>query len=82
MGKKNALILVRMAPPLEREGKWNDWYIRNRLAVPGFLSIRRFELTEGMPEGWTVLAPKYLTLYQLTDIDVLNREPYLSLRDR
>ena len=29
-----------------------------------------------------MLAPKYLTLYQLTDIDVLNREPYLSLRDR
>ena len=50
--------------------------------MPGSLSIRRFELAEGMPERWIVLSPKYLTLYQLADTDVLNREPYLSLRDR
>ncbi len=86
MSNNRALILLKMDPPPGRETEWNDWYdtehIPGRLAIPGFLAIRRFANTDGMPEGWGVPAPKYLTLYELADVQVPSSEPYLKLRDK
>jgi len=86
MGKKRALILTRMDPPPGREAEWNDWYnnehIPERLEVPGFLAVRRFEVSKGFPKELIVPGPKYLTLIELADTDVLTSKPYLSLRDK
>ena len=73
-----AQLVVFMEPDAEVEGEFNEWYNRyhvpERLAVPGFLSARRFELCEG--EG----ALKYLAIYELEDEGVLHSEAYLKLR--
>jgi hypothetical protein len=62
----------------EIEAEWNHWYdtqhIPNRLSINGFISARRFVAIEG--------EPKYLTLYDLTSIQVLTSEAYIKLRDR
>jgi len=69
--------MVQMDVPQAIEAAWNAWYdethIPNRLKrVPGFLSARRFIIQEDKP--------KYLTLYDLRDADVLTSETYLALR--
>jgi len=59
------------------EGEWNNWYntkhIPNRLNKPGFISVRRFAAIWG--------EYKYLTLYDLTNVDALTSDLYLKLRD-
>jgi hypothetical protein len=75
-----------MDPPPGREAEWNDWYnkehIPGRLEIPGFLAIRRFEVSKGFPKELIVPGPKYLTLVELADIDVLTSKSYISLCDR
>jgi len=74
-----ALLVVFMDPKAEVEGKLNKWYnqshVPERVAVPGILSARRFELVDG--EG----AYKYLAIYELENAEVLDSEVYLELRD-
>ncbi len=77
MTKKNLLLMVRTNGPAEGEEKWNAWYnthhVANRLNIPGFISVRRYIAIDG--------EPKYITLYEIENIDVLTSEPYLKLRE-
>jgi len=61
-----------MEPPEEMEEEFNEWYdtehIPEREAVPGILSAQRFVVNEGFP--------RYLALYDLESIDVLQSESY------
>jgi hypothetical protein len=70
-------VLVAMMNPPADEDAFNAWYdeehVPLRLAVPGFLSARRYRAAE--PEG-----PRYLALYELASPDVLASEAYLRLR--
>lgn len=73
MGSKNrALLLVMMDIDPEHEAEFNRWYdeehVPERMAIPGFLSARRYRAIEG--------EPKYLALYELEDPSVLESETY------
>lgn len=61
-----------MEPPEEMEEEFNEWYdtehIPEREAVPGILSAQRFVANEGFP--------RYLALYDLESIDVLQSGSY------
>lgn len=61
--------------PASQEAEWNEWLDRvhmpARLALPGFLSARRFIAIEG--------DRKYFHFFGLTDASVLDSEPYLKL---
>lgn len=74
---KRALLMIRVDPPREKETEWNEWYSSkhalDRLAIKGFQCVRRFVAIDG--------GPKYLALYDLTDVGVLNSERYLRLRN-
>ncbi len=77
MAEKRVLLMVRIGDvPLEIETEWNSWYntehIPDRLKIPGFISARRFKAIEG--------EYKYLTLYDLQNIEILAGEAYLKLR--
>lgn len=77
MDAKRVLLMVRIGDvPKEIEEKWHHWYnsthIPNRLDKPGFISARRFAAIWG--------EYKYVTLYDLANLDALTSEPYLKLR--
>jgi hypothetical protein len=67
------LFTADIDPALEPE--FHRWYeeehIPERMAVPGFLTARRFRAIEG--------GPKFLAIYDLETPDVLASEPYLRL---
>ncbi len=69
-----ALLLVMMDIEPEHEDEFNRWYesehVPERLAIPGFISGRRFRAVEG--------GPKYLALYELENADVVNSDAYLE----
>lgn len=73
----NGLLAVwtDIAPEAERE--FNEWYnkehIPQLLGVPGFLSGRRYQAVEG--------EPKYLALYELTDVSVLKNDAFRQVRE-
>lgn len=83
---RRALILTRMEAPPDREAEWNNWYnnayIPARLEIPGFLAIRRFEVSKGFPQELIVPGPKYLTLIELASTGVLTSKSYLRLCDK
>lgn len=64
------LVMANIDPAIERE--FNEWYEREhlteRMAIPGFLRARRFTAVEG--------SPKYLAIYDLESIEVLNSAAY------
>lgn len=70
--ENRALLLVMMDIDPAHEADFNRWYeeehIPERMAIPGFLSARRFEAIEG--------GPKYLALYELEGPEVLESEAY------
>src|SRR5205823_13835096 len=70
-----AVLVAMMNPPAD-EDAFNAWYdeehVPLRLAVPGFLSGRRYRAAEA--EG-----PRYLALYDLGSLDVLQSEAYQRL---
>ncbi len=82
-----ALLFVKLDPPVSKLKEFNSWYnnrhIPDRLALPGFLSARRFTLIEGTPKEYHI-APEaeYLALYDLTSIKVLTDKPYQQLREK
>jgi hypothetical protein len=67
-----------MNPPADDEDRFNAWYdeehVPDRLALPGFLSARRYKAASD--EG-----PRYLALYDLESTHVLKRADYLRLVD-
>ena len=69
------LLAVWMTPAPENDADLNAWYseehLKERLAVPGFLSARRYVSIDG--------EPKYAALYYLTDAGVLHTEAYTSV---
>jgi hypothetical protein len=71
--KRPALLMVEMDIAPEHEAELNAWYweehVPERLACPGFVSARRFQL-----EGHG--APKYLALYGLDDLAALHSPEY------
>lgn len=66
------LLLVMMEIDPQHEAEFNRWYdeqhVPERLAIPGFLSARRYRAVEG--------SPKYLALYDLESPAVLQTEAY------
>ena len=75
MAKTRGLLLAKMDPPGENEKQWNDYYNRvhvaDRLAIPGFLSARRFTKVDGIPKQYAIPGDaKYLAIY---DVDTLTR---------
>jgi hypothetical protein len=79
--RKLGLLMAKMDPPEYGEKEWNNYYDRvhvaDRLAIPGFLSARRFKKVEGIPQQYHIPGDsKYLALYDVTDIGVLKGEAY------
>ncbi|MBO9356183.1 hypothetical protein GG851_19520 [Bordetella petrii] len=72
MTRPKALLLVSMEPPPSMEAEFNDWYdtehLPERANLPGFETALRFVCLA----GW----PRYLALYDLSHIDVLDEKPY------
>lgn len=68
-------LLVLMQPPPAFEEEFNAWYdtehIAERLAVPGFETGLRFVCVEG--------TPRYLAMYDLTRLEVLDSPEYLAV---
>jgi hypothetical protein len=87
MADRRALLLAKMDPPGEHEQEWNDWYSHQhcaaRIKSPGFLSGRRFSKIEGIPSATSIPGDaKYMALYDLANLEVLNGQPYQELRNR
>jgi hypothetical protein len=72
------LLAAFMNPPADAEAEFNAWYdeehVPNRLAVTGFLSATRYKAATD--EG-----PRYLALYDLASLDVLQQPAYQRLVD-
>jgi hypothetical protein len=68
----NGLLLFMTDIDPAHEEEFNHWYeeehLGERMAIPGFLSARRFAAIEG--------TPKYLAIYDLESPDVLGSAPY------
>ena len=64
------LVMADIDPAIEHD--FNQWYeqehLAERMAIPGFLRARRFTAIEG--------SPKYLALYDLESLEVLNSAQY------
>ncbi len=73
------VVRARPASP-EREAEFNDWYdgthLPELLAVPGFVSARRFRRVDGEGEG----VPEYLAVYDIEAADL--SAPVRELRRR
>lgn len=70
--KHLGLMFAVLEPPPDMEEEFNEWYdtehIPERKAISGFLTAQRFVAQEG--------SPKYLALYDLSEVDVLDSEAY------
>ena len=70
-------LVVMMQPSPDFEGEFNAWYdtdhVPERLAIPGFLAAKRYECVD----GW----PRYLAIYDLAGIDVLESPAYLAVAE-
>jgi antibiotic biosynthesis monooxygenase (ABM) superfamily enzyme len=76
-GKSSAVLLMMIDVKPEDEAGFNRWYneehIPELMALPGFISARRFEV-EG--EG-----QKYLAIYELEDAKVFDTPQYKAWRE-
>lgn len=70
------LLLTLTEPPPRMEEEFNAWYdeehLAERLAIPGFRSVRRW--VAQVPAG----AGKYLATYELDSLAVLSSAAYLQ----
>ncbi len=87
MAKTRGLLLAKMDPPVEHEKQWNTYYnsvhVADRLAIPGFLSARRFTKVEGIPKQYAIPGDaKYLAIYDLDSLRVLKAEGYRRVWDK
>jgi hypothetical protein len=68
----NAVLAVWNEVDPDREGDFNDWYVREhipeRTTVPGLLRGRRYRAEQG--------SPRYMAFYEATSMDVLTRGEY------
>ncbi len=76
----SAIAIVWTDIPPEVESEFNDWYKHDHLPgrvgrMPGFVRGRRFVVEPEVAE-----APKYLTLYDLTDAEVMLSPAHVELR--
>ncbi len=75
MAKACLFVLMQPSPSFEEE--FNDWYdtdhLPERLAIPGFLSARRYVCRD----GW----PAYLAIYDLVDLTPLSSAAYLRVAE-
>ena len=73
--QRRGLLLAMMEPPTTMEEEFQDWYdtehFPERAALEEFLTARRFVCID----GW----PRYLTLYDLTDVSALYGEAYAKV---
>lgn len=73
----NGLLLTMTEPPPEMEEEFNAWYdtehMAERLAIPGFLSARRWIAPRAKPGSG-----KYLATYELERQQVLTTAAYLA----
>lgn len=73
--RQYGLLLVSMEPPAGLEEEFHDWYdnehVPERTGIDGVLSGVRLVCVE----GW----PRYLALYDLTSIDVLDGAGYRAV---
>ncbi len=69
------LLFATMEPPANIEEEFQDWYdtehFPERENCPGFLTAHRFVCVD----GW----PRYLAMYDLTDVEVLRGEGYRKI---
>ncbi|TCT06112.1 hypothetical protein [Aquabacter spiritensis] len=69
------LLIVFVDPPNREEDELHLWYdvehLPERAAVEGFLSVQRYVCLE----GW----PRYMALYDLTALDVLDSPAYRAI---
>ncbi|MEM9683825.1 MAG: hypothetical protein AAF942_11215 [Pseudomonadota bacterium] len=72
MSKPKGLLLVTMEPATNDDDEFNAWYdtehVPERAAITGFLSATRYVCRSGFP--------RYLALYDLEDVDVLQSDAY------
>lgn len=70
------ILFSQMEPPPGWEADFHIWYdtdhIPARLALDGFESVVRYQALEGVP--------KYLAVYELSDLGVLDTESYDELK--
>lgn len=70
------ILFSQMEPPTGWEADFHTWYdtdhIPARLAMDGFESAQRYEALEG--------EPKYLVVYELSDMAVLDTDAYKQLK--
>ncbi len=75
MAKEKGLLLVTMEPPPNMEEEFNDWYdtehLPERASIPGFATALRYVCVA----GW----PRYLALYDLDELAVLDAEGYTAV---
>ncbi len=73
----NGLLLTMTEPPAEMEEEFNAWYdtehMAERLAIPGFISARRWVAPRAKPG-----TGKYLATYELERQQVLTTPAYLA----
>jgi len=71
----SGLLAVWMQVPSELDEEFNSWYntehVPERMAVPGFLTARRY-VVDSTPGH-------YMAHYDLADLGVLHSEPYASI---
>lgn len=71
-----AILFSEMTPGADWEHEFNNWYdtehIPLRMDVPGFTGARRYKNPNG--EG-------YLAVYEMTDSEVLQSEPYRQVKE-
>ncbi|WP_181181551.1 DUF4286 family protein [Mesorhizobium sp. B3-1-6] len=69
------MLIVTTNPPADFEEELNAWYdtdhIAERLAVPGFETGRRYAMSN--------IARRYLALYDMRNVDVLQSPAYLAV---
>jgi hypothetical protein len=69
------LLAAMMEPPPTLEAEFQDWYdtehFPERAAIKGFLTANRFVCLDGFP--------KYLALYDLSDLDVMRGPGYRAV---
>jgi len=69
-------ILVAQSSPVspEREDDYNKWYdeehIPDILAIPGFVSARRYRVRDAGPIKAAPATPTYLTIYEIEADDL------------
>ena len=72
MTNQNGLLLFMTDIDAAHEAEFHRWYeeehLTERMAIPGFITARRFQAIEG--------GPKYLALYDLETPDVLQSAAY------